>query len=95
MSRAELWSGEISDEVYTKIISLMECVHNLDGNYDLSEVLEVAKVLQDFTVNDMENIDELNIDIHDEDDYEPVRPLTEADIKQADRLLLALGVEIE
>ena len=93
MSRAELWSGEISDEVYTKIISVMECVHNLDGNYDLSEVLQVAKVLQDFTINDMENIDELNIDIYDEDDYEPVRPLTEADIKQADRLIAMLSGE--
>ena len=71
MARATLWSGQLSDEVYCKLVSIMECVHNLDGNYDESEALQVAKVLQDFTINDLDEIDQLNIDIHDDDDLEP------------------------
>ncbi len=43
----------------------MECVHNLDGNYDENEVLHVVKEIQDFTFNDFEVIEQLNIDIID------------------------------
>ena len=57
------------DGFYYKIISVMECVHNLDGNYDENEVLHVAKELQDFTFNDFEVIEQLNIDIIDVDAY--------------------------
>ncbi|MDE0315415.1 MAG: hypothetical protein OXM61_10970 [Candidatus Poribacteria bacterium] len=66
MATATLWSGELDDDVYCKLVSIMECVHNLDGNLDESEALQVAKVLQDFTVNDLDHIDTLNIDIHEE-----------------------------
>ncbi len=53
------------DGFYYKVISLMECVHNLDGNYDENEVLHVVKEIQDFTFNDFEVIEQLNIDIID------------------------------
>ena len=70
MAKIKLWEGSVDelDGCYSKIIALMECVHNLDGNYDVGEVLQVAKVLQDFTINDMDAIDQLNIDIYDDDD---------------------------
>lgn len=69
MAKVEIWEGSVDDlenGCYSKIIALMECVHNLDGNYDESEVLQVAKELQNFTINDMESIDKLNIDIIDD-----------------------------
>ena len=67
---AKVWEGSVDDldGCYHKIIDLMECVHNLDGNYCENEVLQVAKVLQDFTINDMDEVDRLNIDIIDDDD---------------------------
>lgn len=67
MSTATVWQGELSGEVFCKLVHLMETVHNLDGNYDENEALQVAKVLQDFTMNDLEHIDSLNIDIHDDE----------------------------
>jgi len=66
MATATLWEGELDGDVYHKLVELMECVHNLDGNYNISEALQVAKVLQDFTVNDLDHIDTLNIDIHED-----------------------------
>jgi len=66
MATATLWEGELCDDVYDKLVSIMECVHNLDGNCDESEALQVAKVLQDFTVNDLDHIDSLNIDIEED-----------------------------
>ena len=70
MAKIEVWEGSVDDldGCYHKVIALMECVHNLDGNYDESEVLQVAKELQNFTINDMEAIDQLNIDIYDDDE---------------------------
>ena len=69
---AKLWEGSVDDldGCYSKIIAVMECVHNQDGNFCEDEVLQVAKELQSFTINDMEAIDQLNIDIIDEDDDE-------------------------
>lgn len=69
-TKAELWEGSIEDidDCYDKIVNLMETVHNLDGNFDENEVLHVVKDLQDFTINDMESIDKLNIDLVDIDD---------------------------
>ena len=94
MARATLWSGQLSDEVYGKIISLMECVHNLDGNYDESEALQVAKVLQDFTLNDLDEIDTLNIDIHDDDD-DDTEPAGYSDDDEQQRYVSAREIEQE
>ena len=100
MTTARLWSGELSDEVYGKIINIMECVHNLDGNYCESEALQVAKVLQDFTLNDIEEIDQLNIDIHDDDEYDTDDNTGETyvsppQLDQADELISLLTDSIE
>ena len=70
MRTATLWGGDISSEVYNKIVNVMECVHNQPGNYDESEVLEVAKQLQGFTTNDIDEIDQLTIDIREDDEDE-------------------------
>lgn len=60
--------GELDGNVYCKIVSLMEVVHNLDGNYNESEALQVAKELQNFTINDLDAIDRLSIDVEDLDE---------------------------
>lgn len=66
MATATLWEGELDDDVYWKLVAIMEAVQNTPGNFDESEALVVAKVLQDFTVNDLEHIDTLNIEVDDE-----------------------------
>ena len=60
MTIASLKKGQLNDEVYGKIVDLMECVHNLDGNYDESEVLQVADMLQNFSSNDLDHINSLD-----------------------------------
>ena len=50
----------ISVEVFGKIVDLMECIHNLDGNYDESEVLQVADALRDFSSSDLDHINSLD-----------------------------------
>ena len=66
MTEATVFGGkELDGNVFCKIVNLMEVVHNLPGNYDEVEALQVAKELQNFTINDLDHIDSLDIDLHE------------------------------
>ena len=57
---------KVSDSLYCKVVDIMEVVHNLDGNYDLSEVGKVIDSLRNLTIEDLEAMD----DLPHSDDYE-------------------------
>ena len=43
----------ISDALYNKVTDIMSVVHNLDGNYDLPEVLQVIDSMRHLTEDDL------------------------------------------
>lgn len=57
---------KVSDSLYGKVVDIMEIVHNLDGNCDLSEVGKVIDSLKSLTTEDLEEMDGLP----HSDDYE-------------------------
>ena len=55
-------NGVLSSSLERKITDIMECVHNLDGNYDESEVRRVANALRDLTQSEFSEIQSLTFD---------------------------------
>lgn len=61
----------LSDRLDSKILSLMECIWNLDGNCDEREIKLVANCLRDLEQSDFDELQELSFDdliAEDEDD---------------------------
>ena len=49
----------ISDALYNKVTDIMSVVHNLDGNYDLPEVLQVIDSMRHLTEDDLHKMGDL------------------------------------
>ena len=58
----EVCDDVLSSSLERKITDIMECVHNLDGNYDESEVRRVANALRDLTQSEFSEIQSLTFD---------------------------------
>ena len=58
----EVCDDVLSSSLEYKITNIMECVHNLDGNYDESEIHKVANALRDLTQSEFSELQSLTSD---------------------------------
>lgn len=61
----------LSDRLDSKILNIMECVWNLDGNCDDNEIKRVVNVLRDLEQSDFDELQNLSFDyltIEEDDD---------------------------
>lgn len=53
---------ELTTQLEDTIVAVMECVHNLDGNYDQREINKVADVLRHLTADEFDELQSLTYD---------------------------------
>lgn len=63
-----LWNSENGRAIGDRIVNLIECVFSLPGNIDETEILKVAKELQNFTVENIKTLHTLYIEVDNDDE---------------------------